>query len=763
MPVKYQRRKRKQTISVFKGINQGINTAMSRVSSKNSSLFLQFKDTRNVTLDDYPVIRTRDGRIISSKRNVMQSNNIISNLLACDRGLIRLENNGKLYFGDVHSYGFFSEEGRDSTLKRTLIQFGNSIVVMPDKVVVTPEFTQTGMKFSEYEMENRFYSESGEGVAENLPSVMKVPMNVSVEVTGYIRQSFAIKLTDKSEQINDDEHGQNKELFTNLTLGTLLEDTGTVPSTLYMVTDILQGEDYKEYFNERLVICTQIYNTYTKIQRSGVGEGFSADDWVRVSDMAGDCESLNSSQKILECGEDYLILNCDISKSVEYTGSMKVERVVPAEMDFIICCDNRLWGCSSKNNRIYACRLGDPKNWESYGDGISTDSYWVDVSTEGDFTGVTVSGGAVYFFKENCLHKIIGTKPRNYTVTTYKDLGIQKGSHDSAVWIKDRLFYHSAVGVCVYSPGGEPAIISDDAFGDNSYCDAVGGKHMNKYYLSLKNVSTGEYELYVFDTDISCWIKEDTERFSSTVTYNNLMYYVNDITGYLGCVEKESDNLLRKSYEEFKVNIPSNSIGEITDMFGDVQVQGIETVLGDVDGDGVVTYNDCRELQALLVSAELKEADTDKDGTITGEDIEVLLQSGKNELVRKLMAADVKKDGKVDIKDTTLLQKWVDEPELYEEEPLEFLLESGDLYDSVPEKKYIQKIELMIELTGGSEMEVAVMKNRGVWEKVKTLRSSRKLTVTVPLHPGRCDYFRIRFKGRGKFILYNLTLTTEGG
>ena len=762
MPVNYRRRKRKQTISVFKGINQGINTAMSRVSSKNSSLFMQFSDTKNVTLDDYPVIRTRDERTISGKKNVMESNNVISNLLACDRGLIRLENNGKLYFGDVHSYDFFTEE-RNGTFLRTLIQFGNSVVVMPDKVVVIPEFTETGMRFSEYEMENRFYSESGEGVADNLPSVMKVPMNVSVEATGYIRQSFAMRLTDRSEQINDGEHGQYRAFFTELSVGMVLEDTGTVPSSLYMVTDILEGDDYKEYFGERLVVITQIYNTYTKIQRTGIGEGFSADDWVRVSEMTGDCEGLNSSQKILECGEDYLILNCEISKSVEYTGSMKVERVVPADMDFMVCCDNRLWGSSSKNNRIYACRLGDPKNWEAYGDGISTDSYWVDVATEGGFTGVTVSGGAVYFFKENCLHKIIGTKPRNYTMTTYKDLGIQKGSHDSAVWIKDRLFYHSAVGVCVYSPGGEPAVISEDAFGNNRYCEAVGGKHGSKYYLSLKNTTTGEYELYVFDTDISCWIKEDTERFSATVTYNNLMYYVNRITGYMGCVDSASENLLKKSCEQFRANIPDNCIGEVTDMFGDIKVQGFETVLGDVDGDGVVTLNDCKLLQTLLASAELKEADTDGDGVITEADIEALIQSGKEEFVKQLIAADVKRDGKVDIKDSTLLFNWVREPELYKEDPLEFLLTSGDLYDGMTEKKYIQKIELMLELTGGSEMEVAVMKNRGVWEKVKTLRSSRKLAVTVPLHPGRCDYFRIRLKGRGKFILYNLTLTTEGG
>ena len=39
-----------------------------------------------------------------------------------------------------------------------------------------------------------------------------------------------------------------------------------------------------------------------------------------------------------------------------------MERRIP-DMEFLTECDNRVWGCSSKENVIYSCKLGDPTNW----------------------------------------------------------------------------------------------------------------------------------------------------------------------------------------------------------------------------------------------------------------------------------------------------------------------------------------------------------------------------------------------------------------
>lgn len=706
---------------------------MSRVSGKNSSLYMEFKDTKNVTLDDYPAIRSRDERLYLGKKNVIYSSSVISNILATKLGIVYLESTGTLYFGASSSCQLFipkSADDKNQTTERQLYEFGNRIVVMPDKVVITPRITEDSVEFETVGIENTYTSQSLEGgTFEELPSIQKVTRNTSIEPAGYYRQNFAMNLLD--------DEAQKDQAYTNfyseLKLGDVLEDTGTTPSTVYMVTEIKSGEKYKDYCNSRLVVLTLIYNTYTKISRQGIGKGFSADDWVRVSGIT-DAENLNSSHKILECGENYIILNCDVEKSLEYSGTVTVERKLPDELDFLVCSDNRMWGCSSKNNRIYASRLGDVRNWEAYGDGISTDSYWVDVSSEGDFTGAQVSSGAVYFFKENCIHRIIGTKPRNYTLTDYEDLGVKKGSHRSAIWIKDRMFYHSPVGVCVYSPGGEPQIISESAFGKNRYSDAVAGKHMDKYYISLKNTLSGEYELYVFDTNCSQWLKEDNERFSSTVTYNNLLYFSNNETGYIGCVGGGEDNLLKRSFSDYDVSIGENNIGEL--------IEGTEIILGDIDGDGVVSYSDIKALQHYFVNKDSYE---------------------EAEKIRIETAGDVNADGVVNSDDVTFLQKWFDIPELYNEERVEFLLESGDLYDLYPDKKYIQKIEICAELFPMSEMNIAVSKDGGPFETRSTFYAGRKREINIPMYPGRCEHFRIKLYGRGHFILYGITLTTEGG
>ena len=65
------------------------------------------------------------------------------------------------------------------------------------------------------------------------------------------------------------------------------------------------------------------------------------------------------------------------------------------ELDFLCENENRLWGC--KGDTIYASKLGDPFNWNVF-DGVSTDSYAVDVGSAGDFTGCFAYRGYPVFF-----------------------------------------------------------------------------------------------------------------------------------------------------------------------------------------------------------------------------------------------------------------------------------------------------------------------------------------------------------------------------
>lgn len=76
--------------------------------------------------------------------------------------------------------------------------------------------------------------------------------------------------------------------------------------------------------------------------------------------------------------------------------TLTISRDVP-DMDFICENENRLWGC--KEDTIYSSKLGDPFNWNVF-DGLSTDSYAVNVGSAGDFTACCSYLGYPVFFKE---------------------------------------------------------------------------------------------------------------------------------------------------------------------------------------------------------------------------------------------------------------------------------------------------------------------------------------------------------------------------
>ena len=93
------------------------------------------------------------------------------------------------------------------------------------------------------------------------------------------------------------------------------------------------------------------------------------------------------------------------------------------ELDFVTECDNRVWGCSKKENVIYGCTLGDPTNWYSY-QGTAADSYAVTVGSDGPFTAAASCLGCVLFFKENCIHRLYGTKPSEYRLSSVRCRGV---------------------------------------------------------------------------------------------------------------------------------------------------------------------------------------------------------------------------------------------------------------------------------------------------------------------------------------------------
>ena len=185
---------------------------------------------------------------------------------------------------------------------------------------------------------------------------------------------------------------------------------------------------------------------------------------------------------------------------VEENRPVKISRNVP-DMDFIISDDNRLWG--AKGNTLYASKLGDPNNFNVF-DGLSTDSFSVEMGNAGNITAAVTYGGYPTFFKEDGIYRVYGDKPSNYQIMPSMKEGVKEGCAKSLAVAGEVLYYISRSGIMAYT-GGVPAKV-DEPLGIR-VLDGVGVSDGQKYYISAYD---GEkYGLFVYDTAKGLWHKED--------------------------------------------------------------------------------------------------------------------------------------------------------------------------------------------------------------------------------------------------------------
>ena len=204
--------------------------------------------------------------------------------------------------------------------------------------------------------------------------------------------------------------------------------------------------------------------------------------------------------------------NSFIAKSEIFTDEERsvitVERRIP-DLDFICESNNRIYGCSNKDRTIYASALGDPTNFFTF-DETSDDSFAVAVGSEGDFTACTRYGSDVLFWKEEKLHKLLGSYPAEYALYSYDIEGVQAGSEKSICIVNEVLYFKGVRGIYRYA-GDVPSLISDN-FGNKSYAKAVGGSDGDKYYVSM--LDGEEAYTYTYLIKYGIWMLEDKLRYT---------------------------------------------------------------------------------------------------------------------------------------------------------------------------------------------------------------------------------------------------------
>lgn len=442
----------------------------------------EFYEMKNMSSDNYPILspRSKRGTYIASRH----PNGLISKDELC------YVDSGSFYIGfdKVENFALTDTE-------KTMISMGAYVVILPDKKYINITNTE----------------DKGDLEAEYISS-------------GDVK--FTLTKADGGEYGTTVSQETEPEEPTN---GMLWIDTSSVPHTL---------KQYSSASARWVALAT----TYVKIEALGIGTGFSVGDGITISGVEVDelKETFNASHIVKAKGDNYIVVVGLLEKNASQSTTMTVSRKMPV-MDFIIESENRLWGChygedanGNMVNEIYASKLGDFKNWSSF-QGLASDSYAVTVGTDGAFTGAVNHLGNPVFLKENCIHKIYGNFPSNYQVQTTMCRGVQNGCEKSLAMVNETLYYKSRGAVCAYD-GSLPTEVSY-ALGDVVYSNAVGGVLGNKYYISMRNTSSGEYELFVLDTARGMWHKEDDTQAVQFCNHGGDLFFINYADNYIKSVK----------------------------------------------------------------------------------------------------------------------------------------------------------------------------------------------------------------------------------
>ena len=287
---------------------------------------------------------------------------------------------------------------------------------------------------------------------------------------------------------------------------------------------------------------TALTEVYTKIAAVGVGLGFRAGDGVTVAGCGA--AELNGLH-VLQAAEDDWVLVPALCRTLDsQTAAVTVMRLMP-EMDFVVEQGNRLWGCKygivdgQAVNEIYACALGDFRNWNSFA-GLSTDSYAAARGSDGPFTGAAACMGGVVFFKENCMERIYPAAGGGHQIVTVPCSGVRKGAERTVAVADGVVYYLGNDGVYAFD-GSMPVCVSR-ALGDKRYTGGVAGGESGRYWLSAVDAA-GETELLVYDTQKRLWHRQDNTAAVAFARWNGEMTVLCsdgrllDTSGTLGTAE----------------------------------------------------------------------------------------------------------------------------------------------------------------------------------------------------------------------------------
>lgn len=467
-------------------------------------------DMQNLTSDDYPLLSVRKARYAYAYLDGSPMQDCIALHTRSDHPVV-CNGHGDIFCGGYSLSGLLHTESGTvpaSMLPKKIVSMGAWCVIFPDKVYFNAVKLASGDELTEdtdYGALEKHYDTDDYAVGG-------VPVSITVQPCKPDGTPF-------SDLVNAETAPENPQD------GDYWRDISNFPYTMRQWNAEL--DRWNEIDNLTSILCEGI----------DTDAGFEVGDCIKITCYAGTAQSEKVGNQAQFCQIKYIdtaqhqivVDNLYINKehhTVTDLTRLTAALAVP-DMDYVVECGNRLWGCKyglvdgERINEIYACKLGDFKNWHSY-QGISTDSYVASRGAEGAFTGAAVFGDTPLFFRESSFEKVFPAADGAHRILTVRAPGIQSGSWQSALTVGGVLYYKGTDGVYAYT-GSVPQNISYK-LGDTPYFDAVAGVCGTKYYLSMRD-SAGTYHLFVFDAIRGLWHKEDNTRFFYTAAFGGELYF----------------------------------------------------------------------------------------------------------------------------------------------------------------------------------------------------------------------------------------------
>lgn len=494
----------KQEVMVFGGINYGDDAAPG-----------EMEESMGLSSARYPYISQRSGR------KVQQLYGSATGMTA--RGGLCVVNGIDLYYKG-------ERVGRVSVGKKQFAKMNTKIIIFPDKVFYDTASGEFG------HLEARNVSAAGTVSIKDSVMTLSDTGQIYVERSGertdemhtkYNRSTAPVPTFTKYERYSLD---KATGAFT-------FEEPSTVAVDELVIGDIVANPETDTRYN----VVTQVTKSKTSVYDKTYGTGYEytvtlEDHYAEytplppISDLfsAGDAIQVEGSS--VEGNNKTLIAREVTENSIRFSensltdveseaGEITLSRNVP-DLEYICECDNRIWGTCGQT--IYSSALGDPRNFFVY-DGVGTDSYAVSVGTEGPFTGCIAFGQSVMFFKEDCCHKILGSLPSEYYMSTYTIPGLQEGSERSLTVVNEVLYYKGRNGV--YAMTGSAPVLISHAFGNRKYSNASAGSDGERYYISMQGEDS-EWNLFAYDIRRGIWLKEDDTQADYFTFHDGILYFI---------------------------------------------------------------------------------------------------------------------------------------------------------------------------------------------------------------------------------------------